>query len=165
MEEKAKSIIKDIIENLPFETEEISFSCEGTDQTLWCLIKTKEPHLFIGRNGESLGALNYLARRMVEKAFFNETRSQASATPRIIIDVNDYQKKKIENLKTLAHMLSERAQFFKSSIEADPMPPLDRKVIHEFLSEKPNIKTESVGVEPKRRVVIRYTEEKSIAGI
>jgi spoIIIJ-associated protein len=77
---------------------------------------------------------------------------------RFIVDVNDFHKKKIENLKTLAHMLSERAKYFKSSIETDTMPAFDRKIIHEFLADKPNIKTESSGIEPNRRVVIRYIE-------
>ena len=166
MQEKIQNLIKEIINKIPIETEEISFSCDDTDQIIWCRIKTKEARFFINRDGEALRSLNHIVRKIVEKSFFDENKGsdpQAGVRPlnqgqRIIIDINDFHKKKIENLKTMAHMLSERAKFFKSSIETDPLPALDRKTIHEFLAEKPNIKTESTGAEPHRRVVIKYVE-------
>jgi len=170
MQEKIQNLIKEVINQLPFKTEEISFSCEENSQTTWCRIKTNEAHFFLNRDGEALRSLNHIIRKIVEKSFFDKNPTQSPArpagglgvggasSPKIIVDINDFQKKKIENLKILAHMLSERAKFFKSSIETDPLLAFERKTIHEFLAEKPNIKTESTGAEPYRRVVIKYTE-------
>ena len=56
-------------------------------------------------------------------------------------------------------MMSERARYFKSNVEVDPMSAFDRRVVHEFLSNMPDLKTESMGFGPTRRVVIKYIGE------
>ncbi|MBP7832034.1 MAG: hypothetical protein KA028_03410, partial [Candidatus Pacebacteria bacterium] len=76
------------------------------------------------------------------------------------IDVNDFQKKKFDNIKTVAHMMVERARFFKSSVQVDPMSPFERKIMHAFLAKHPDIKTASEGVGPNRHIVISFTENK-----
>ncbi len=62
----------------------------------------------------------------------------------------------MESIRAVAHMMSERARYFKSSVEIDPMPAFDRRVVHEFLAQAPDLKTESIGFGPTRRVVIKY---------
>ena len=53
-------------------------------------------------------------------------------------------------------MMAERAKYFKSNIEVEPMPANERRIIHMFLEKIPDIKTESEGYGPNRRVVIKY---------
>lgn len=53
-------------------------------------------------------------------------------------------------------MMGERARYFKSSVEVDPMSAFERRVVHEFLSNASDLKTESMGFGPTRRVVIKY---------
>ena len=53
-------------------------------------------------------------------------------------------------------MMAERARYFKSSVEVDPMPAFERRIVHEFLSDAIDLKTESTGFGAKRRVVIKY---------
>ena len=77
----------------------------------------------------------------------------------ILIDINDFQKKRIENIQAIAHMMAERARYFKSNIEVDPMSSFERRIIHEFLSNEIDLKTESSGFGPSRRVVIKYIGE------
>jgi spoIIIJ-associated protein len=74
----------------------------------------------------------------------------------IIIDINGFQKKHIENVRAVAHMMSERARYFKSNIEVDPMSAFERRIVHEFLSQANDLKTESIGAGHARRVVIKY---------
>ena len=62
----------------------------------------------------------------------------------------------IENVRAIAHMMSERARYFKSNIEVDPMSSFDRRIVHEFLSDATDLKTESQGEGYSRRVVIKY---------
>jgi len=52
--------------------------------------------------------------------------------------------------------MAERARYFKSSVEVDPMPAFERRIVHEFLSDAIDLKTESTGFGAKRRVVIKY---------
>lgn len=107
----------------------------------------------IGRDGETLKSLNYLIQKMVEKDKEGEERIS------FFIDVNGYQKKRFENLKNIAHMMAERARYFKSNIEIDPMPAYERRIIHLFLEKNKDIKTESEGFGKDRRVVIKYIGE------
>ena len=53
-------------------------------------------------------------------------------------------------------MMAERARYFKSNIEVDPMSAFERRVVHEFLAGETDLKTESTGYGPTRRVVIKY---------
>jgi spoIIIJ-associated protein len=170
-----KKIVEELL-NPTFTVESIDVDCDEASGTMWCKIRSSDSNLLIGRDGETLMALNHLIKRIMEQrglslaaqhggtvpaTGFNDPQSTSTGYqyPNIIVDVNDYQKKRFENIKNLAHMLSERAIFFKSSIEADPMSSFDRRIIHEFLSNKSNIKTESVGEGRERRVVIRYVEQ------
>ncbi len=93
-------------------------------------------------------------RRIVEK--------NLSPEESFLIDINDFQKKKVESVQAVAHMMSERARYFKSSVEVDPMSAFERRIVHEFLSDSTDLKTESVGVGPSRRVVIKYLGESSL---
>ena len=53
-------------------------------------------------------------------------------------------------------MMAERARYFKSSVAVDPMPPHERRIVHEFLAEMPDLETESEGTGDKRHIVIKY---------
>ena len=72
------------------------------------------------------------------------------------MDINDFQKKRVENVRAIAHMMSERARYFKANIEVDPMSAFERRIVHEFLSDATDLTTESIGFGPSRRVVIKY---------
>ncbi len=74
----------------------------------------------------------------------------------LVIDINGFQKKRIEAVRAIAHMMGERARYFKSSMEVDPMPAFERRIVHEFLANATDLKTESTGVGRDRRVVIKY---------
>ncbi len=141
---------------------EVSFSYNEDTKTMWCSISTNDGRLLTGKNGETLSAINHLVRKVVEKELgIKEEDKQALWN--VIVDINNYQKKRVDNVKAVAHMMAERARFFKSSIEVDPMPPFERRIIHEFLSTMPDLKTESTGEGMKRRVVIKYVgNEKTI---
>ena len=106
--------------------------------------------MLLGRDGETLRSLNHLVRKIIEKSSGKEEISN------VFIDINGYQKKRFDSLKNIAHMMAERARYFKSNIEVDPMPANERRIIHMFLEGIPDIKTESEGYGPSRRVVIKY---------
>jgi spoIIIJ-associated protein len=125
---------------------------EATD-TLWFAITSPNTRLLFLRDAEALAALNHLATKISEQLM-----REASSRPRVVIDANSHEKKKIETLHTTAHMMAERARYFKSSISLDPMPPHERRIIHEFLAELPDLETESAGMGDKRHVVIKYKE-------
>ena len=148
----SEDLIKTTIENIFAHTactiSKMDISLE--DGMLWFMIETPDSRFMIGREGETLRSLNHLVRKMVEKSTETEEISN------IFIDINGYQKKRFDNLKNVAHMMAERAKYFKSNIEVEPMPANERRIIHMFLEKIPDIKTESEGYGPNRRVVIKY---------
>ena len=114
----------------------------------WFILKTAEAPLLIGENGQNLSALNYLVKKIAEKKY-------PVNFPRFSIDVNDYHKKKIDEIKDLARMHAQRVRYFKKEIEMRPMNAYDRRIVHALLQEYPDIATESRGDGLERRVVIK----------
>lgn len=149
--------IKEAIEQIFKHTSCIISKCEFSNDggMLWCMIETPDSSFMIGRDGETLRSLNHLVQKIVEKNLPTDGNVTEKG-PSIFIDVNGYQKKRFENLKNIAHMMAERARYFKSNIEVDPMPAYERRIIHMFLEGAKDVKTESEGYGPNRRVVIKY---------
>ena len=150
-----QNLIKELIEKTGVMTTKITITEDGPNNT-WFSVEVNEPHFFIGRDGEALYALNHLVRRIIETKTLPVV-AEANLSNNILVDINGFQKKRVENIRAIAHMMGERARYFKSSIEVDPMSAFERRVVHEFLSNATDLKTESVGVGPSRRVVIKYT--------
>lgn len=149
--EDAKNIINELIALTGIPTEETDFAFDDESGHYWFRINTRDSRFFIGKDGETLKALNYIFRKI-----FESKNTEESNSINVLIDVNNYQKTRIESLKATAHMMAERARYFKSNIEIDPMSAFERRIIHTFLESKTDIKTESTGIGPQRRVVIKY---------
>ncbi len=148
-----------MIEKMEVSVKEVSVSQEDNSNTTWYSASISHPHLFTSREGEALSALNHLVRRIVEAktpSLQTEHSPLAGGENSILIDIGEFQKKRVDNIKAVAHMMAERARYFKSSIEVDPMSAFDRRIVHEFLSDATDLKTESTGYGPTRRVVIKY---------
>ena len=144
--QEVQNLIKELIEKTGVLVSSIDVVEEKNNNTLLAVV-VSEPHLFISRDGEALYALNHIIRRIVEKLEPEKT---------FLIDINDFQKKKIDSVRAVAHMMSERARYFKANVEVDPMSAFERRIVHEFLSDATDLKTESVGIGGGRRVVIKY---------
>lgn len=151
-----QNLIKELIENMAISVKEISISQEDNSKTVWYSVSVSEPHLFTSRDGEALASLNHLVRRIIESKMPPAEAGAETRQAPILIDIGDFQKKRVENIKAIAHMMAERARYFKSNIEIDPMSAFDRRIVHEFLSDATDLKTESDGFGPSRRVVIKY---------
>lgn len=147
-----KKIVGDIFAHLDCKID--SCEIENVDGMLWCFIETPDSRFVIGRDGDTLKSLNHIIRKMIEKS------SNEEESANLYVDVNGYQKKHFDGLKTMAHMMAERARYFKSNIETEPMPAYDRRIIHTFLQDAKDIKTESEGQGVSRRVIIKYVETK-----
>ncbi len=134
--------------NVAYESVEVVDSPESSH--LRFSVRTADSPLLIGAKGENLAAFNYVVRRLVAKTLGEET------PVKFFIDVNDYHEKALEGIKTKATIMSERARSFKVNVELEPMSSYDRMLVHSFLENAKDIKTESVGEGVERRVVIKY---------
>ncbi|MEG2274886.1 MAG: RNA-binding cell elongation regulator Jag/EloR [Clostridia bacterium] len=74
---------------------------------------------------------------------------------KVSVDINGYKKNKAEILKKLARKMAENVVRFKKIIKLEPMSAYERKIIHAELQNHEKVETESIGEEPRRRVIIR----------
>ena len=111
-------------------------------------IKADNPGILIGRRGETLDSLQYLANLVVNKRVINKCK--------IVLDTEKYREKRENTLINLANRLSERVKNNRKSIVLEPMTPHERRIIHTALQLDPFIKTYSEGEEPYRKVIIAF---------
>ena len=155
MEDKSEQIkfIESVIKTV-LELVGVNFSLEFQEggEDSWFIIKTPEAPLLIGDAGKHLAALSFLIKRMHEQRF----PLHAGGNPfRFLIDINDYNKKRMEEIKDLARMHAQRVRYFKKEVEMRPMNAYDRRIVHSVLQEYPDISTQSTGEGLERRVVIK----------
>ena len=143
--EFVEGAMKEILSRMGF-SYSLEFQEGGEDS--WFIIKTMDAPLLIGDNGKHLASFTYVVKRMYEQKF-PESKFQ------FLIDINDYNKKRIEEIKDAARMHAQRVRYFKKEVEMRPMNAYDRRIVHSVLQEYPDIATESTGIGPDRRVVIK----------
>lgn len=102
--------------------------------------------IIIGKRGETLDALQYLARMVANKG--------RQSYKRVSINVGNYRAKREETLKSLAHKTALRAVRQGRSISLEPMNPYERRVIHTAVQDIEGATSHSVGSDLDRRVVI-----------
>lgn len=102
--------------------------------------------IIIGKHGETLDAIQYLARMMANKGNANYKR--------VSINVGNYRAKREETLKALAKKTAMRAIRQGRSISLEPMNPYERRIIHTAVQEVEGATSHSVGSDLDRRVVI-----------
>jgi spoIIIJ-associated protein len=100
----------------------------------------------IGRQAETLNALQLVTRLIVGKGV-----GQAA---HLIIDVAGYRERRAESLRKLAQKMAQQASATGRRQTLEPMTPAERRIIHLELREHSDVTTESVGEEPRRKVVI-----------
>lgn len=126
-----------------------SLNTQEGGEGIWFFIHTDDAPLLIGEAGQNLAALNFLMKRIAEKKYGQDQ------APKFLVDINDYNKKKIEEIKDTARMHAQRVRYFKKEIELKPMNAYERRIVHSVLQEYPDITTESKGDGLARRVVIK----------
>ena len=104
--------------------------------------------IIIGRRGQTLDALQYLLTLVVNK------NSEREDYIRIILDTEDYRRKREETLERLANRLAGRVVKSNRKVELEPMNPYERRIIHYTLQNYPGVITYSEGEEPFRKVII-----------
>ena len=102
--------------------------------------------MLIGRRGEHLSHLQYLVNLLAGKRLEGYTR--------IVVDVEGYRTRREESLIGLAERVARQVARSGRSMQLEPMPPNERRIIHLSLRENPEVTTESSGEGNLRRVTI-----------
>lgn len=147
-----KSLIESILEKMDVDA---SVDFVGEIDIPVFLIRTEDAGILIGEGGKNLFSLSHILKKIAGRIFEGKSKE----IPAFTLDVNGYYSKRISNLKETAKMGAERARFFKKEVALDPMNAFERRIVHTVLSEYPDIRTESVGIEGRDRRIIIKPEE------
>jgi spoIIIJ-associated protein len=118
-----------------------------TKETINLEIKTEDTGILIGKRGQTLNALQDIISLMVSK-------SGAELRKRIVLDTEDYRRRRNEVLTNLAKKSAQDVIAKRQEIELEPMIPQERYIIHSTLQNHPKVTTQSRGEGIERRVVI-----------
>lgn len=102
--------------------------------------------LLIGKHGQTLDAIQELARQVVGHRLDERVR--------VLVDVEDYRKRRAERLEEKAQEAADRALETGNEQELEPMDALERKIVHDAVAGIEGVESGSRGEEPNRFVVI-----------
>lgn len=102
--------------------------------------------VLIGYRGETLYALQTLLSSIAGKGLDEKIR--------VVLDIGNYKEKREKTLENLALKIAKSVEKTGKPVKLEPMQAYERKIIHSALQESKTVKTESIGEEPRRRVVI-----------
>jgi spoIIIJ-associated protein len=101
----------------------------------------------IGQQGATLEALQELTRLAVFR--------QTGTPSRLLLDVGGYRANRRKELAAVARNAVEKVKEHGESVRLDPMSAFERKCVHDVVNALPGVESESEGVEPNRRIVVR----------
>ena len=102
--------------------------------------------ILIGKRGQTLDSLQYLANRVANK--------HQDGYVRVKLDTENYRARREETLKHLAKNIAHKVKRNRRPVALEPMNPYERRIIHSALQSDPYVTTHSEGEEPYRKVVV-----------
>lgn len=102
--------------------------------------------LLIGKGGNTLSALEYVANRMLQRG--------SRKSPKIILDVSGYKRRREDFLKNKALSLADQVKAAKKQVTTEPLDAADRGIVHAVLKADPSVETRSVGHGRVKSIVV-----------
>ncbi len=140
---RIEKFLKDIFSEMELE---VDIKITETAEKVMVELSGENMGILIGRRGETLDALQYLASVVANKG--------GEGYKKVMVDTENYRQKREETLVRLAHRVADRVIRYNKSVTLEPMNPYERRIIHSALQDNKSIETYSVGEEPNRKVVI-----------
>jgi spoIIIJ-associated protein len=104
----------------------------------------------VGQRGATLEALQELTRL----AIFRATGSPS----RLLLDIGGYRASRRKELAAVARNAVEKVKEHGDPVRLDPMSAFERKCVHDVVNAISGVQSESEGVEPNRRIVVRVAD-------
>ena len=124
----------------------------GNEDGVVINLSSDDTSFIIGRRGENLDALQYLA-----SMFCNRLDDEYY---RVVLDSNGYREKRKKTLEDLAKKIAKNVLRSGRSTVLEPMNPYERRIIHSMISEIEGVSSRSVGEEPYRKIIISSLNKK-----
>ena len=130
---------------------DVKIESKKRDDVLNITLYSDNNRLLIGKEGKNLAALGTVVRQAVynEVGFFYKFN----------LDVGEYKLKQQKNIEKMAEKVAMDVAKSKIEVKLDPMNSYERRIVHNILTNRKDVYTESYGEEPNRYVVIKPKEE------
>lgn len=135
-----KTILKHICDDCKVEAME-------NNETLTLLVDGDEGGLIIGKNGQTLDALQYIVRRIVGKAHEDYERQ-------IVVNTEGYRERRMDSLESMARRLAKQVRTSQRKEVLYPMNAYERRIVHMVLKDETGVETRSQGEGMNRCIVI-----------
>ncbi|AKL97371.1 RNA-binding protein [Clostridium aceticum] len=142
-EDDVRTFLQDLFKGMDIE---VQIDIEAKGDTLNIHLEGPNMGVIIGRRGQTLDSVQYLASLVV-----NKNREDYL---KVFIDTEDYRRKREETLIKLANKMARKVKKVGRTITLEPMNPYERRIIHSTLQGNPFVQTYSEGEEPYRKVAI-----------
>ena len=146
---KLKAMITTVVERLVspiIQYPDIEVTIEGEGRARVHINDDENSGLLIGREGQTLTAVQYLANRMIATKWPEPVKIQ--------IDTGDYRERQDDNLRQIALHMADRAKSQGKPQSTKPLSSYHRRLVHLALQEDPEVSTRSKGEGPLKRVII-----------
>ena len=159
MDKEAKNIIIKTTENILSylnlkESSDVSIN-DDESKSIVSIISDDKMGMLIGKNGQNINMIEHL----VKVVAFKELSKQNKTITNFSLDINDYKKSRSDYIIKIAREVAHKVSQTKRSEAMAPMNSYERRIVHTELAVFKDIETESVGEEPRRRIVIKPTLE------
>jgi len=143
-DDRVKDLLEHISDALALDADVV---IEEEGRNITAILEGEDLGLFIGRHGQTIDAIQYLANAIVFRGRYEERKP-------LVVDAAGYRDRRQATLDALAIRMAEQASATGQRVELEPMTAVERKIVHEKLKDDPEIETASEGTEPNRFVVI-----------
>jgi len=140
---RAKNILEKILEKICVP---VSINVVKDDETIQLNINGESGGLLIGKNGQTLDAMQYIVNKIVNK--LPEDRK------RIVLDTQGYREKRISSITEMAIRLGKKAKKLHKPVSTGPMNSYTRRIVHLALKNDNELTTKSQGEGLNRKIVI-----------
>ena len=114
------------------------------DEVVTASLQGGDLGLVIGKHGQTIDAIQYLATSVVHRLFPDTVKV-------VVVDAAGYRERRRERLESLALSNAEQAASSGSPVDLEPMSAAERKIVHLCLQDVSGVETRSEGDEPNRR--------------
>jgi len=141
--EALQDLLEEIVDRLDLDA---AVEVNESDGVLSGQVNGDDVGLFIGRRGQTIDAVQHLAQRIVFP--------DGPVDVRVVIDANGYRERRAETLREEADDAADEALRLGQAVELEPLPPFERRIVHEYLRDRADVETHSEGEDPDRFLVI-----------
>lgn len=151
MEQKILETVKELFKKAGFYFDNLNIEKrkgqEDQDLFIVKIDSDQDQPLLLDDKGRNLKAFEHIAKNLAVKELNQKIN--------LILDLNNFLEKRNGKISELARLVAKKVQASQKSYVLRPMSAYERRLVHIELADWPDITTESIGEEPKRRVMIK----------